>query len=301
VDKIIKWLEELVDYEILESEHDLQGTHFRIKRTSMRRAIYDAMLFKTRQQIHTKLINMFHLYDSDPAAQRFILFNAEKASLYDEVFTFFWNDGITCHMKKDYDHGTFSFEQALSLINDKTSDVALALQNVKLKLKKIPQYINNVADMKVEVKKRLALHYIWVGKFTDANDLVEDVLKYISLNDIDEKKGNNVDNYNVDKSHEQNCFGCFGKVKRNKKVDNKKATSNSKIKGTKERQILSWHDVLQALQALTNVDRDGIRHSDIHKQYPTNNLSYGKAFDSANQALSRRAEIVKMIESMEKW
>ena len=90
-------------------------------------------------------------------------------------------------------------------------------------------------------------------------------------------------------------------MKRNKKVDNKKATSNSKIKGTKERQILSWHDVLQALQALTNVNGDGIRHSDIHKQYPTNNLSYGKAFDSANQALSRRAEIVKMIESMEKW
>ena len=89
IDKILSWLERLVDEDILEIEHDSLGTQFRIKRTSMRRAIHDAMLFRTRQSIHKRLVEMFHLYDSDPSAQRFILFHAEKASLYDEVFAFF--------------------------------------------------------------------------------------------------------------------------------------------------------------------------------------------------------------------
>ena len=107
IDKIIAWLELLVDEDILETEYDSFGTKFRIKRTSMRRAIHDAMLFRTRQSIHKKLVDMFHLYDSDPSAQRFILFHAEKASLYDEVFAFFWNEGVRNHSNKDYDHGLF--------------------------------------------------------------------------------------------------------------------------------------------------------------------------------------------------
>ena len=288
VDKIMKWLEELVDQDILESEHDQLGTHFRIKRTSMRRAIHDAMLFKTRQKIHTKLIDMFHLYDSDPAAQRFILFNAEKASRYDEVFAF-WNEGVKNQRNDEYERGTFSFEQNLSLISDKASDVTLALSN-GLKLKDLPKNITNITDIEVEVKKRLAVHYIWMGKFSDATALIEDVLKRSKFCNASNNRAV------ANTPRKSSFFSCFGVNKKKKKVH---STSNLKVSNEDDRSgIQSWGNVLQTVKALNQTDFGGIRYNNNNMQNPTKETSYDAAQNSANQALSKREEIVKKIEKM---
>ena len=282
IDKIIAWLELLVGEDILETEYDSLGTKFRIKRTSMRRAIHDAMLFRTRQSIHKKLVDMFHLYDSDPSAQRFILFHAEKASLYDEVFAFFWNEGVRNHSNKDYDHGIFSFEQALALILDKPKEVDAALHRDGFMLKSVPDHVSNISDMEEEVKKRLAVHCIWLGDFDRSINLIEGILK-------------NKEDKDPRPSRYASFFGCFGKKS---KKDYRIHNENCSVQVTSMplSSDASWANIL-----------DMVKGIDRHRFCPNDNpkslkeVPYDGASITVDQGLSKRLEIVKMAEQIEKW
>ena len=115
----------------------------------------------------------------------------------DEVFAFFWNEGVRNHNNIDYDHAIFSFEQALALVVDKPSEVDAALHRDDLILKNVPDSVSNISDIEDEVQKRLAALYIRLGDFDRSITLIEGILK---------NKENQIHRSNRYTS----LFGCFG-------------------------------------------------------------------------------------------
>ena len=77
------------------------------------------------------------------------------------------------------------------------------------------------------------------------------------------------------------------------------STSNLNVSNEDDRSgIQSWGNVLQTVKALNQTDFGGIRYNNNNMQNPTKETSYDAAQNSANQALSKREEIVKKIEKM---
>ncbi len=178
VDQITQWMDDLEREHILEKEHGPSNTIYRFKRASMRRAIHDTMLFQRRQDIHKKIVQMFRKYPNDSAAQRLILFNAEKSGMYHEVFCFFWNNGVKAHKESNYEKGQFFFQQALYLVYHKPDAVKVVFTENVATLVDFPEQIVTLSALAHEVKKRLAVQFIAICDFDNAKNVVQDIIKF---------------------------------------------------------------------------------------------------------------------------
>ena len=129
-----------------------------------------------------------------------------------------------------------------------------------------------------------------MGKFSDATALIEDVLKRSKFCNASNNRAV------ANTPRKSSFFSCFGVSKKKKKVH---STSNLKVSNEDDRSgIQSWGNVLQTVKALNQTDFGGIRYNNNNMQNPTKETSYDAAQNSANQALSKREEIVKKIEKM---
>ena len=163
----------------------------------------------------------------------------------------------------------FSFEQALALILDKPKEVDAALHRDGFMLKSLPDHVSNISDIEEEVKKRLAVHYIWQGDFDRSITMIEGILK-------------NKEHEDLRPSRHASIFGCFGKKS---KKDNKIHNENRSVQVTSmpPSSDASWENILGMVKGF-----DRIRFCPNDNPKPLKEISYNGASRSVDHGLSKR-------------